>query len=290
MSQTFQEIINTALKTPEDADYGIKEEAHTLPIGEMGLPWAMQLVEEQRKRWVPIERIGTADQHIIMGFGGLATFDLVAVSDPPPAGVLLCDDNSSQAIFWETFLQSIKESESPQILRARFAALANERTDIQFFTPNHVIEEMAALQKYPSSESKFEWMYNEEKYGKIRKMVLDGKIAHITLDALDSDRYKILKKTLDDNGLFVSTLYLSNIHRFLVDEDAETRGDFHKRKLTKSKEKTSREFWGNQLLLCDDNTLILNAEPNEHYDQDIIESYTPQECRQKFLRASASIC
>ena len=124
-----------------------------------------------------------------------------------------------------------------------------------------------------------EWIVDEKKYQIIHKMAHDGKIANITLDTMDKKRYALLKKTLDKHNFTVGALYLSNI----IDFQKENNGaDFYNRKVT---EKAEQTFWKNQLSLCNDRTLIVNAEL--HYgneDYGIIVN-TPQEIRRGFLNA-----
>ena len=264
---TFQEIIDAALKTPRDASYGVREAVHAVPLGECNHSWAIDTIRKNSL---------LTDNHVIMGFGGLFIFDLAAESNPPPAGILLCDINSNQAIFWKAFLSLVKECETAANLRQRFSALPETRKDIDF---RYTAKIRAARRR--ENEIDVEWIYDENKYKKIRTMVLEGKVANITLNCMDEKRYKVLKRMLEDknNNFSVSALYLSNIFKYLL----QSPEGFYHLPTKLSKQETIRIFWENQLSLCNDKTVIIDAEPRAHSIRDVIQTYTPQTVREHFL-------
>jgi len=268
---TFRDIIQAALKNP-DADYKIRSSVYTVPQGERKQSRAIKAIKKARPQ---------RDRHVIMGFAGLFTFDLAVAADPPPAGVLLCDANSNQAVFWEAFLPLIAECETAKELRERFSAF--EDTADMRFSGEYARTIIKSLCNEDSTEEKarLKWIYSEKKYEKVRTMVLDGKVANITLDCLDEERYKLVNKTLADNNFSVSALYLSNILHFL------SGADFFGRPLEHSTKKTSKIFWKNQLSLCDDETLIMEA--NSYPDSAfVIKVHTRREIEKKFLDREAS--
>jgi hypothetical protein len=274
MSHTFQDIINAALKTPKDANYGVSEGVHTVPQGEIGQDWAIKTVRKKRPSYGGITSTDLPDDnHVIMGFGGLFTFDLAVASNPPPAGVLLCDINSDQGMFWDAFLELVKRCKTAKALQNSFSLMSGEIEGAEF-------------RKSPSRDffgkEKLQWIYDEKKYQKIRQMVLDGKVANITLDVLDSDRYEKLKDTFAANNFFVSTLYLSDIRAWLPTE--ENPRDYW-REIKTAASDVHEKFVRNQLSLCNDNTLILSAEPYPNTPGFPIEEFTPKDFNHKFAKS-----
>jgi hypothetical protein len=263
---TFKEIVSAALKNPQDASYGVREEVHSVPVGEVRQPWAVRAVRENP---------APQGEHIVMGFAGLLTFDLAVASPKPPAGILLCDINSDQSVFWDAFLPLVKECDTAEALRERFSAMPDEMREVKFILPEMV--KAARKRRNDWGEVQLEWLYDEEKYKKVRDMVLEGKVAHITLDVMDEGRYGQIAKMLADNELSVSALYLSNILKCMQED--ETRDPLPER----AKRDMGRRFWENQLSLCNDSTVIMSAEKDKFLPTDSIEMYTPREIRERVL-------
>lgn len=285
---TFRDLIHNALKTECELPYGIRAGVYTVPVGETGQSQAVEVVgstrfpDVRRYSYPHAQQIlvrgaprAVGNNHVVMGFGGLFTLDLAAASNPPPAGVLLCDINSNQALFWDAFLQLVEECATAAELCQRFSALPEIMTNISFKRPEYI----NALDK---QKQKLQWIYDEKKYKVVRDLVVAGKVANITLSGLDTDRYALLKKTLEDNGLQVSTLYLSNISEYYKAPQFGYYGE-HKRQYSggnwdKGEVELKSTFWQNQLSLCHDNTLVFNAE--YHGAEDMVSSimsYTKQQ-------------
>jgi hypothetical protein len=133
-------------------------------------------------------------------------------------------------------------------------------------------------------------------------MICDGKVAHITLNCLHEERYKTIQEVFAKNKFSVSVLYLSNILKSF--KKGGTYGQLQTA-VPGSIEEETKKFWKNQLLLCNDNTLILNTEADPNHPEsahespqadeaanrpaNLIQAYSPKNIRDTFLPPSLAL-
>ncbi len=135
-------------------------------------------------------------------------------------------------------------------------------------------------------------MNDKDSYDCIRKLVMEGNIAAMTLDVLDGSRYGELARAIEGAGLEVSLIYLSNIPHFLhidksKEELAEGRAvDFYERSIMPT---VAERLFTNQSMVCNAETKIICAErkpvlstakPGDIYELQI---YDNQQLLKKFM-------
>lgn len=76
-------------------------------------------------------------------------------------------------------------------------------------SPEHEIDLHAATREG--------WLANEDRYQFIRRLVLSNKIVAFTADITHHDSFQEIHQLLQDNGISVDTLYVSNVHNYIHD-------------------------------------------------------------------------
>lgn len=67
------------------------------------------------------------------------------------------------------------------------------------------------------------WLQDAEQYAYLRKLAQEGKIAAVTLDALDESRCRALSQAIHDAQMRVAVVYASNIGSFVYPHAALVR-------------------------------------------------------------------
>lgn len=62
------------------------------------------------------------------------------------------------------------------------------------------------------------WLVNDESFQHLKMLAREGKIAVLTANICDLDRFKKIRQLFEDNSIFIDTLYLSNICHYLNEE------------------------------------------------------------------------
>ena len=387
---SFKELIdNSPLKSPSDEDYGIKAPVFGLSFGESAHYAAIDIAAKKKRQ---------SQKEVVISFGGFLGIDLAVATDDLPEGLLLCDINSNQKLFWDKICELAIANESLEDFKTRLCAILHKQTYLEKGTKylnKYVLKENSKyLCTYLMSESVTEeqkesflnnigldhivrfakgiptdedkanalragedylyemmelsgerlieflkykpfliflhledfveglslkpeeqlphildilktkmgdlypfsahdevvmdqswddlqitdpdkihaetlldkkrdpglcqWIHDPEKYTRFRKMLLEDKVATITLDTLDSDRYRELDRALKTNLYSVRSLHTSNIFTFIYEEREknEDKGDFYEREIKSPAHNRTETFWENQLSLCNKNTQI----------------------------------
>lgn len=163
------------------------------------------------------------EQGCHIGFSGWHNFDLMVVRQSSRA--VIADFNPENGYFLHHVLEIIRKSKS----RTEFVEQAVEfiekvdRTGVIGFVPNLSEDEMYAG---CSSEDEVRvelkkdgsWLQSDQSYAYIRSLALSDKIAIITEDIRSVAVFQRMAKTLQENGVQIDSLYLSNISAYMREE------------------------------------------------------------------------
>jgi hypothetical protein len=124
-------------------------------------------------------------------------------------------------------------------------------------------DEIEICSKTPGS-----WLENEESYSFIRDLVSNNKIIVITRDITDHEAFQRMRNLLNDNGILIDTLYLSNVHHYMY--SLSNKHDFLK----------TFSF------LSDNNTWLIDSHSHSQYDleQKLVFSEALNSTDKQFIR------
>lgn len=170
-----------------------------------------------------------------IGFAAWHNFDIMAVRKSNYA--LLCDLNPETALFLNKTLEVLRKSKDRKEFVSQMATYANNierghcllhKLDLTYsinFACNVSEEIIYEEIIYIGQEIEVElireggWLYTDESYECIKKLAITDKIAVITEDIRATTKFQSIKRFLDENGIQIDTLYVSNISEYMPQEN-----------------------------------------------------------------------
>lgn len=188
-----------------------------------------------------------------IGVSGYYNFDITVFRKSDR--IIIFDNNDQQIKFMKQTLKSINISKTREqfinnmmsylnIKYQEHSILLNEKQyslgkgkgrgkiDGMFFMINISEDEVYKNLKYdenPGTEAiseiiyelgrKGSWLYSDDSYNYIRKLVTKDHIAIFCEDIKSTDTFKRIGNILNNNNIFVDTLYLTNVKGYMYDHD-----------------------------------------------------------------------
>jgi hypothetical protein len=207
----LQESVDTIF--PPSKDYGVLAPIHLSPVGE-DIPTLLRSAEFAKR----------ASNTVHVGFAGLANIDFVLAAHVK--GVVLCDLNQNQVIFWKELFGIIHESrsavEAKNTLRQKLRR--NSAQSLQFYSGADVLDVRHGNNIFEILS--LSWLNEPRKFSELKAIVDSGCAAAVVLDCCDVEGATLINQCLSDSGMGVATLYLSNLRNMFI---AEGQPDFYKR-------------------------------------------------------------
>jgi hypothetical protein len=156
-----------------------------------------------------------------IGFSSWHNFDIMAIRKPERA--ILCDFNPQTKEFLDASLICVNYSHD----RFTFANYMGKfvQQNRRFFSINVKKDEFTL----PEDEIKQEltrggsWLASDDGFSYIKKLALEGKIATITEDIRNNDKFGKISKLLKDNEIPIDTVYISNINEYMHEEEDKNK-------------------------------------------------------------------
>lgn len=170
-----------------------------------------------------------------IGFAAWHNFDIMAVRKPDYA--LLCDLNPETALFLNKTLEILRNAKDRKEFVKQMAEYANKterghclsnELDLTYsinFACNVSGDSIYEDVLYIGQEIEVEliregsWLNTDESYEHIKKLAAKDKIAVITEDIRTTSTFQNVKRILNENGIQIDTLYVSNISEYMLKEN-----------------------------------------------------------------------
>ena len=207
----LQESLDIAL--PSSKDYGVIAPIHLSSVGEH-IPTLVRSAEFAKR-----------DSNTVhIGFAGLANIDFALAARAK--GIVLCDLNKNQALFWKELFGIIKESSSP--VEAKNALRQKLRRNAEQLLRFHATEGVLDVRHGNNVFEilKLPWLNEPRKFSELKAIVDSGCAAAVVLDCCDVERAASIRQCLSDNEMDVGTLYLSNLRNMFI---TDGQPDYYKR-------------------------------------------------------------
>ncbi len=171
-----------------------------------------------------------------IGFSGWHNFDILVARKSDRA--IICDYNPENAYFLHHVLEIIRKSKHRTDFVDRTIKYVKEvnwdnaslgRSNLTHFiefVPNISEDPIyAELEGKPEAEIKLElnkngsWLQTDESFSYIQKLALDDKIVLLTEDIRATAVFQRMINILQNNGIQVDSLYVTNIHDYMFSEE-----------------------------------------------------------------------
>lgn len=147
-----------------------------------------------------------------IGIGGFFNLDVAATGTPY---VVLSDVNEAQGPFWQKIFKLVEENETRKDFAKALKASQNYiqcRTNYKSTMSTETDQELTR----PGG-----WLSSDEKYQTVRNAVLEDRIQYISWDMTDTAKASRIRDYLNDKGLEVASMYLSNVPLLLTGQPEE---------------------------------------------------------------------
>lgn len=316
MAVSFLSFENYIANALPPKDYGVKAFAQLLPTGENGHATILKACSEpiQFSKHVILGFAGLVNydfvaaanpdpvgvlfcdinSHQLLGMH-LAKCLIVQIEDPvifrralaalpKLTHSQICDIKSHQSLAAQLAECVTSQTKTPAIFRKELSSLqknSNQEDDFFRYPARLQIIETGKMPRKPgrlraNGRMKLEFPYDLSKYTKVRQACLDGRVAFVSLDCLDEARYQDLHSILNYGGFRVSCAYLSNMATYFRQMNGSIR-DYYDRELHGSRDEVQRQFWQNQLRLCEPETRVIYARPLRRYGKETLRRLSGKE-------------
>lgn len=148
--------------------------------------------------------------NLIIGTSGFCTLNLASVRKEVNY-ILIGDPSAAAKLFWENMASIIRESKDRLDCVKKVQKNLMRKRHYYFTDPAKVwAQEYSNDIKAPSS-----WLYDDERYEKIKNIFVRYAFAFCLLDFTDTEACLEISEIHRRNGLVVDTIYTSNIHSFI---------------------------------------------------------------------------
>lgn len=185
-----------------------------------------------------------------IGVSGWFNLDVIAARQSSRG--IIFDSNPDVSLFFDHTFQCIMDSTDRQtfIKRMKDRVSLYDETDIVqadfmkhafVIAPNILFpdENEPSLEINRHAQTPGSWLEKDSSYNFIRNLVGRNKIVVLTQDMMHQEAFTIIRRLLDDNGISIDTLYLSNVHDYVSSKE--------------------QDFLKTFALLSDDNTLLIDS-------------------------------
>lgn len=153
-----------------------------------------------------------------VGFSTLFNYDIIALRRSEVA--FICDVSERvfkyYEILKEAHLEAKNVSEFINILSKKITDF-REKMDPIDIKPDVLLELLKERFELLERQEKGCWLNNEDDFQYVKQMYENNQIYHVCLDAADENKnFETLAKWIKDNGYTLDTLYLSNIHEWII--------------------------------------------------------------------------
>lgn len=190
-----------------------------------------------------------------IGFSGWYNLNIMALRGSTRA--IICDFNPENGLFFDFTLKYLLCSQTRKefLEKIKVYIKAYGYNTNPKLTPDQLkhsvtispsffcMSPLEEIESYMTSEHG--WLHTEERFQHIRNLAVAGKIAAVTLDIRNVEKFKKIKNLLQDNtNVNIDTVYISNIYAYIFGDDRAL-------------------FLQTINMLCASNTLLIDAAKDE---------------------------
>jgi len=159
-----------------------------------------------------IPRAEKNDNSVHIGFAANFNYDLIAHRNPTYA--IVCDISPIMLKYFEQLSLCVQKSSNRHEFVKNMQTLIQDNADFYYSLEKGSSISMLCDLTTELSRAK-SWLSTDEGYARVKQMHEEGRILYLKLDVTDKKGFQSISSWIKGKGLFVDTIYASNIPEWL---------------------------------------------------------------------------